>query len=275
MTYLNPGAPQSGRLSGRVLLVTGAGSGIGRAIALTAAREGARVVVADVNREGAQSTATDIVAASGEAAAVACDVADPRQVSDLIEAAIGHFGQLDVLVNNAGIAGDTVPAHELEVDTWDRIMAVNLRGPFLCARYALPHLMRSGSGVIVNVASTYGLVGAPNAPAYCASKGGVVALTRQLAVDYGPRGVRVNAVCPGYVDTDMGGRRARLPAQEAQAASDRREANAARQPLGRQAHAEEIAQAVLFLASHDSSFMTGSIVTVDGGCTATFNHGSP
>ncbi|ACO47987.2 glucose 1-dehydrogenase [Deinococcus deserti] len=261
-----------GRLSDRVLLVTGGSSGIGRAIALAAAAEGAQVVIADVHPEGAEQTLAAITAANGEATFFPCDVASDVQVRDLMEAAIHRFGQLDILVNNAGIGGDNAPAHELDLETWDRIMAVNLRGPFLCARYALPHLMQSGSGVIVNVASTYGLIGAPNAPAYCASKGGVVNLTRQLAVDYGQRGVRVNAVCPGYVDTDMGGRRASLPPEEAQAAHDRREANAARQPLGRQAHADEISRAVIFLASGESSFMTGSIVTVDGGCTATFNH---
>jgi len=230
------------------------------------------VVVADVNREGGEGTVADITAANGEAAFVPCDVADHDQVRHLIDTVIHRFGGLDVLVNNAGIGGDNAPAHELDFGTWDRIMAVNLRGPFLCAKYALPHLMRSGSGVIVNVASTYGLIGAPSAPAYCASKGGIVNLTRQLAVDYGQRGVRVNAICPGYVDTDMGGRRASLPPEEAQAANDRREANAARQPIGRQAHAAEIARAVMFLSSSESSFMTGSIVTVDGGCTATFNH---
>lgn len=273
MTQLQYGRPATGRLQSRVLLVTGAAGGIGRAIALAAAAEGARVVAADVQREGAEAAAAEIVAGGGEAVSVPSDVADPEQVRGLVEAAIRRFGQLDVLVNNAGIGGDNVPAHELDLGTWDRILAVNLRGPFLCAREALPHLMRSGAGVIVNVASTYGLIGAPNAPAYCASKGGLINLTRQLAVDYGQRGVRVNAVCPGYVDTDMGGRRASLPPEESRAANARREANAARQPIGRQAHVDEIARTVVFLASDDSSFMTGSIVTVDGGCTATFNHG--
>ncbi|MBB5234818.1 NAD(P)-dependent dehydrogenase (short-subunit alcohol dehydrogenase family) [Deinococcus budaensis] len=268
-----PALPTAGRLMGRVLLVTGGAGGIGRAIALAAAAEGARVVVADVQRDGAEATVAQITAADGEAAFVPCDVADPAQVRALIGTAVGRFGRLDVLVNNAGIGGDNAPAHDLDLAVWDRVLAVNLRGPFLCAREALPHLMRSGSGVIVNVASTYGLIGAPQAPAYCASKGGLVNLTRQLAVDYGPRGVRVNAVCPGYVDTDMGGRRASLPPEASRAANAQREASAARQPLGRQAYASEIAQAVVFLSSGSSSFMTGSIVTVDGGCTATFNHG--
>ncbi|GGK11086.1 short chain dehydrogenase [Deinococcus malanensis] len=273
MTKNEHGHAAAGRLTDLVVLVTGGASGIGRAIALAASAEGARVVIADIHSEGAERTLSALTAAHGEAIFLPCDVADDDQVRELIGTTVRHFGQLDVLVNNAGIGGDNAPAHELDLETWDRVMAVNLRGPFVCARHALPHLMRSGSGVIVNVASTYGLIGAPNAPAYCASKGGVVNLTRQLAVDYGQHGVRVNAVCPGYVDTDMGGRRASLPPAEAQAAHDRREANAARQPLGRQAHADEISRAVIFLASSESSFMTGSIVTVDGGCTATFNHG--
>ncbi|MET1005802.1 MAG: SDR family oxidoreductase, partial [Propionibacteriaceae bacterium] len=140
-------------------------------------------------------------------------------------------------------------------------------------RAAMPHLLASGRGRIVNVASTYGVIGAPLAPAYCASKGGVVNLTRQLAVDYSPLGIRVNAICPGYIDTDMGGYRASLGAEAAAAANARREAAAALQPIGRQAHADEVARVAVFLASDDSSFMTGSIVTVDGGCTTTFNHG--
>ena len=201
-----------------------------------------------------------------------CDVSNSDQVSDLVAASLEHFGRLDVLVNNAGISGGSSLAHELELETWDRVMAVNLRGPFLCAKHAIPHLISSGGGVILNIASTYGLIGAPLASAYCASKAGVVNLTRQLAVDYGPQ-IRVNAICPGYVDTDMGGSRASLPPEQSAAANARREANAALQPIGRQAQALEIARVAVFLASEESSFMTGSILAVDGGCTATSNHG--
>jgi NAD(P)-dependent dehydrogenase (short-subunit alcohol dehydrogenase family) len=260
------------RLQDRVSIVTGSAGGIGRAIALALAEAGARVVVSDVRADQGEATVNTIRAAGGQAIFVACDVSNPEQVSHLITASLEHFGRLDVLVNNAGISGGSSLAHELELETWDRVMAVNLRGPFLCAKHALPHLISSG-GTIINIASTYGLIGAPLAPAYCASKAGVVNLTRQLAVDYGPYKIRVNAICPGYVDTDMGGFRASLPPEESAAANARREANAALQPIGRQAQALEIARVAVFLASAESSFMTGSILTVDGGCTATFNHG--
>jgi NAD(P)-dependent dehydrogenase (short-subunit alcohol dehydrogenase family) len=267
-----PASAAAASLEGRVALVTGASSGIGQATAAVLAAAGARVVVADVNRAAGEATAQTIGDQGGEAVFLACDVAEAAQVQAVVQETVARFGGLDILVNNAGLSGGASLLHELDLDSWERVMAVNLRGPFLCAKYALPPLMVRG-GVIVNVASTYGLIGAPLAPAYCASKGGVVNLTRQLAVDYGPRGVRVNAVCPGYVDTDMGGGRARLgPAGQA-AANARREAAAARQPLGRQAHVDEIARVIAFLASDASSFMTGSVVTVDGGCTTTFNHG--
>ncbi|GGL87172.1 short chain dehydrogenase [Deinococcus aerolatus] len=258
-------------MDGRVALVTGASGGIGRATAHALAAAGAQVVVADIEVGAGEDAASAIRAEGGTARFIACDVSEPEQVRALLAQTVAAFGHLDILINNAGVSGGAQRLHEMEVEAWDRVIAVNLRGPFLCARYALPHLM-DRRGVMVNVASTYGLIGAPQAPAYCASKGGVVNLTRQLAVDYGPSGVRVNAVCPGYVDTDMGGQRGRLPPQQAAAALARREGNAARQPLGRQAHVDEVARVVVFLASDASSFMTGSIVTVDGGCTSTFNY---
>lgn len=260
-----------GQLNGRVALVTGASGGIGRATARALAAAGAQVVIADVEVAAGEETALALRDEGATAQFIACDVSDPEEVRALLEQTVATLGHLDVLVNNAGIAGSAKRLHELEVDDWDRVLAVNLRGLFLCAKYALPHLMNR-RGVMVNIASTYGLIGAPQAPAYCASKGGVVNLTRQLAVDYGPSGVRVNAVCPGYVDTDMGGQRSRMVPPQAAAALERREGNAARQPLGRQAHVDEVARVVAFLASESSSFMTGSIVTVDGGCTSTFNY---
>ncbi len=257
-------------LSGRVAIVTGAANGIGAASALALAAEGARVVVADV--VSGDATVAAVRAAGGEAIAVRCDVADPEQVAAMVDAAVQQLGGLDVLVNNAGVGGGSRPLHELDLDDWNRTLAVNLTGPFLCTRAAMPHLLASGRGRIVNIASTYGLIGAPLAPAYCATKGAIVNLTRQLAVDYSGKGIRVNAICPGYIDTDLGGHRAAMSAQEADAAHERREAAAARQPIGRQAQTDEVASVVVFLAGDDSSFMTGSIVTVDGGCTTTFNH---
>lgn len=265
-------SPSSDFLREQVILVTGASSGIGRATALLAAQSGASVMLADWESDAGAALAAELRAQGLQVAFQACDVSDQAQVQALIISALERFGRLDSLVNNAGIPGDSRPAHELDPADFERVLAVNLRGPFLCAKYAIPHFLKQGGGVIVNVASTYGLIGAPNASAYCASKGGVIALTRQLAVDYGPHGIRVNAIAPGYVDTDMSGRRSRLPEAQRVAAQNAREAKAARQPLGRQAAPEEIASAILFLASPASSFMTGSVMTVDGGCTATFNY---
>ncbi len=261
-------------LNDRVVLLTGGATGIGRAIALDMAAAGATVAIGDTNIDGGQRTVEEILSAGGTASFRTCDVAAAGQATALVDGAVADFGRLDVLVNDAGVSGGSRRLHELDIDAWDRTIAVNLRGTFLCARAAIPHLLRRPRSAMINIASTYGFFGAPLAPSYCASKGGIVNLTRQLAVDYSPDGLRVNAICPGYIDTDMGRRRASLPAAERAAAEARREANAALQPIGRQAQAQEVARVATFLASDDASFMTGSIVTVDGGCTATFRHGA-
>jgi NAD(P)-dependent dehydrogenase (short-subunit alcohol dehydrogenase family) len=194
-------------LNDRVVLLTGGATGIGRAIALDMAAAGATVAIGDTNVDDGQRTVEKILSAGGKASFRSCDVAEAGQVTALVNGAVADFGRLDVLVNDAGISGGSRRLHELDIDAWDRTISVNLRGTFLCARAAIPHLVRRPRSAMINIASTYGLIGAPLAPSYCASKGGIVNLTRQLAVDYSRDGLRVNAICPGYIDTDMGGRR--------------------------------------------------------------------
>ena len=260
-------------LSGKVAVVTGSGNGIGRAIALAMADAGAKVVVSDLLEDDGERTVQEITDHGGSAIFVRTDVSDAEQAQNLIEAAIKIFGGLDILVNNAGTSGGYARLHELEPKDFDRVIDVNLRGTFLCSKYAITHFLAQKDGRIVNIASTYGLVGAPNSPAYCASKAAIINLTRQLAVDYGPDQIRVNAICPGYIDTSLGRRRSTMSPEQIADASARREKAAGMQPLGRQAQPSEVASVALFLAGDGASFMTGSIVTVDGGCTTTFNYG--
>ena len=238
------------RFAGKRALVTGAGSGIGAAVARALHAEGADVRLADVAAEGVEALAGRL----GERArAVALDVRDEEQVR-------GATGDLDVLVNVAGI-GSTTSAPDTPLGVWEDVFAVNARGSFLCCKHAIPGMAERGRGSIVNVASVAGLVGLRNRAAYCASKGAVIALTRALAVDHVADGIRVNAVCPGTVDTPW----VRRLVEEA---GESLEALRARQPLGRLGTPEEIADAVLYLASDSAAFVTGSVLVIDGGLTA-------
>ncbi|MEU0477942.1 SDR family NAD(P)-dependent oxidoreductase [Streptosporangium sp. NPDC006013] len=258
---------------GKTAIVTGAGNGIGRAIAHALAEAGAAVMASDVSEKDARRTAEEIAGRGGRATHAVVDIADEQAVISLVDTAVTAFGGLDILVNNAGIGGPMVRLHETETTDFERVLDVNLRGTYLCTKYALPHFLRQSDGRIVNIASTYGLVAAPKTAAYCATKAGVVHLTRQLAVDYGPDGIRVNAICPGYIDTRDG---KSFSPEEVAARAERqiiRDAAAARQPLGRQGLPGEVGEVALFLASDASSFMTGAVLTVDGGCVTTFNYG--
>ncbi len=261
-------------LEGKTAVVTGSSSGIGRAIAERYGREGATVyVVADKNVAGGEETVASIRKEDGQATFVQCDVADADQFKSVIDRAATETGRFDILVNNAG-TGDGRKAEDVPLEDFHRVLNVNLAAPFYGAKFAIPHLRRNGGGSIINVSSVYGIIAAPHVPAYAASKGGLIMLTKQLAVDYSHENIRVNCICPGFVDTDLGGRRARmLPEQRAQAQAER-ERRAAMQPIGRQAQPDEMAGTAVFLASDDASFIVGSIVVVDGGETILHNIGS-
>ena len=260
-------------LDNKVALVTGSGNGIGRATAKAFAAAGARVCVSDTIVEDGNRTVKEITDAGGSAIFLSADVSSESDVRNLIESIIKAFGRIDFLVNNAGIGGGQKRIHEVEASEFSRVVDVNLLGTFFVTKHVIPHFLKAGGGSIVNIASTYGLIGAPKAPAYCATKGGIINLTRQLAVDYGPDQIRVNAICPGYIDTSLGRRGPTLSAEEFAAATARREKAAGMQPLGRQAQPVEVGNVAVFLSSPQASFMTGSIVTVDGGCVTTFNYG--
>ena len=260
-------------LTGKIAIVTGSGNGIGRATVKRIAESGARVTVSDVIVEDGERTVAEIIAAGGEAIFVKADISQEDEVKNLIDSTVAQYGGLDILVNNAGIGGGQLRTHEVELAEFMRVMAVNVGGTFLCTKYALPHFLKQRDGRIVNIASTYGLIGAPKAAAYCASKGAIINYTRQLTVDYAPDGIRINAICPGYIDTSLGRRRETLVPAELQAAIARREKAAGMQPIGRQAQPIEVANVAAFLVSDEASFMTGAIVTVDGGCVTTFNYG--
>ncbi|WP_374338859.1 SDR family NAD(P)-dependent oxidoreductase [Leeia sp.] len=251
---------KQGELQGKVALVTGGASGIGRATAQLFAEEGARVAVCDINLDRAEMVASEIRAAGGEAYAVQADVSRAADCEAAIQSVIGRWGRLDVLFNNAGITRRTSVVDTTEAE-WDAVMAVNLKSVFLMSKYAVPVMARQGGGSIINTGSGWGLVGGKDAAPYCASKGAVVNLTRAMAVDHGPQQVRVNTVCPGDTDTAM----LRNEAHQLGLADDALVAAGDQRPLQRVGSPREIAQAVLFLASDRSSFVTGAAFVVDGG----------
>lgn len=254
----------AGRLRGKVAVITGAGSGIGRAAAALFAAEGAEVAIVDQDHASAEETAAQIVAVGGRAVALKADVTTSAEVERAIERTVAEFGRLDVLYNNAGVNSHGSVAVATEAD-WDRCFAVNAKGTFLCSRAAVPPMQAAGGGAIVNQASVAGLVGVPEFAAYCAAKGAVIALTRSMAVDLAKLGIRVNAICPGTVFTPL-----MEPMLRARGGGDVDEGmrlTVAKYPIGRLGTPEEIARVALFLASDESAFMTGSIVAADGGMT--------
>lgn len=255
----------SGRVRGRVALVTGAALGIGRACAKMLAAEGASVIATDVLDDDGQALVDEICMSGGKAGYWHLDVSQEDHVRQVVDLAVKRFGPIDILVNNAGISGADKPTHELTEDEWDQVMGVNVKGVFLCTKHVLPHMISRQRGSIINLSSIYGLVSAPDVPPYHASKGAVRMMTKTDALLYAPHGIRVNSIHPGFIWTPMvehfleakGGN-----------VGDSRSAVGALHPLGHMGDVDDIAYGVLYLASDESKFVTGTELVIDGGYTA-------
>jgi NAD(P)-dependent dehydrogenase (short-subunit alcohol dehydrogenase family) len=249
-----------GSFTGKVAFVTGAANGIGRAAALAFAREGASVIVADVSEQGNQTTTRLIQEAGGRALAVQCDVTRTEEIKAALDKGVQAFGRLDFAFNNAGVEQPVQPAADLTEEDWDRIIDVDLRGVFLCMKHEIPLMLKQGGGAIVNTSSGAGVKGIAGQAAYCAAKYGIVGLTKAAALDYAKSNIRINAVCPGIIETPMMGR-------FSGGTSEGRAKVIAQEPIGRMGKPEEIAAAVVWLCSDPAAFVVGHAMVIDGGQT--------
>jgi NAD(P)-dependent dehydrogenase (short-subunit alcohol dehydrogenase family) len=250
-----------GTMDGRVALVTGASAGIGKAAALAFAAHGAAVVLADVDEQRGEEVAVAILDKGGDALFVLADVSDDADVETLVTDAVARYGRIDCAFNNAGVEGDQARLHEMTRASWDRVLAIDLTGVWSCMRHELPYMLDRGAGAIVNCASVAGLVGFTGIPAYVAAKHAVVGLTKAAALDYATDGIRVNAVCPGVIATEM---IERFTGGSAEVAAQM----TTMEPVGRLGMPEEVAEAVVWLCSDAASFVTGQAIAVDGGLVA-------
>ncbi len=248
-------------LQHKVAVITGGASGIGRAAVELFAAEGAAVVCADVQDDAGRALADTLSSGGKSVVYIHTDVSRTEDVQAMIQLAVSRYGRLDVLFNNAGIEGDQATTHDASLENWERVININLRGVFLGMKYGIAAMLQHGGGSIINNASVAGLIGFPAIPAYCASKGGVVQLTKTAALEYATRGIRVNCVCPGVIDTPMVDR---FTHGQAEASA----AMAAMEPVGRMGTSLEVAQLALYLASDRASFVTGAAIPVDGGFVA-------